>query len=78
MYIITFVATNNDTYESMELALSPSKKDSEGDAFVVDMFFENLPTKAQIEKMVSDTYDGVWEPDLSTIRVFKVQEIRQD
>jgi len=72
-YIITFVAINNDTYESniftLHYSVTPDDDESEK-----DIVFKELPKN--IINEVKSTYDGVWEPELDTIEVFKVEKIK--
>ena len=81
MFIVTFTACNNDTYESSEMTLRHcinSKKEQDElneDELQYDMFFKKLPSRKQIKEMVKSAYDGVWEPDLKSIRAFQVIEI---
>jgi len=81
MYIVTYAATNNDTYESQQCVLRRcinSKKEQEElnpEELEYDMMFEKLPTVRTIRKWVRDTYDGVWEPDMKSIKAYSVKEV---
>ncbi len=57
-YLITYVAVNNDTY----------------DENVFTLLFEELPDN--LTKVVKDTYNtnGVWVPDVHSIRLFNLEE----
>jgi hypothetical protein len=78
MFIITYIATNNDTYKSREFTLQhPVLKDGEGfdEDFAEDYeytaYWEKKPKN--VKKLVENTYDGVWEPDLKSIKVAEVK-----
>ena len=77
MFIIAFSATNNDTYATNEMILkqNPIEDTEYPDIDDYEMIFDELPSKEKIEEMVKNTYDGVWEPIIDSIRVFKVEEI---
>ena len=72
MYIITYIAINNDTYENAPFTLhfniDPDNEESEQ-----DIIFKELPDN--IKEAVEFTYDGVWQPQLDTIRVYKLEKV---
>jgi hypothetical protein len=74
MFIITYRAVNNDTYEdcpfTLQFQIDPENEESEH-----DIFFEKLPDN--IKEAVEFTYDGVWLPQLDTIQVFNLQEVKE-
>jgi hypothetical protein len=74
MYIITFQAINNDTYENAPFVLE-RKLDPDSDESERVVTFETLPLN--IKEEVEFTYDGVWLPQLDTIQVFKVEEVKE-
>lgn len=61
-YLVTYKAINNDTYVEETMTL----------------LFERIPSN--IKKIVKDTYNenGVWEPQLTTIRVYNLSELAID
>jgi len=73
MYIITYRAINNDTYEeapfTLEYPINPDNKES-----MNDIVFKELPKN--IKEIVESTYDGVWQPQFDTITVYKVKKIK--
>jgi hypothetical protein len=81
MYIITYVAVSNDTYESRQFVLQKcinSKAEQEelnSEDLEYEMMLETLPTQRTAKRWVKDTYDGVWEPDLKSVKVYKVEEV---
>jgi len=71
MFIITYIAINNDTYENDVFTLHyKSDPDDEGPSCI---FFKELPD--DIKQVVEFTYDGVWLPQLDTIEVHKVEKV---
>ena len=58
-YAILFTSINNDTYEESEELRG---------------VYDELETMKEIEEIVKNTYDGVWEPVIDTIQVFKLEE----
>lgn len=72
MYIISYQAVNNDTYENAPFVLNfpidPESLESE-----MDIVFKELPDN--IREAVEFTYDGVWQPQLDTIEVYKLEKI---
>ncbi len=76
MFLITYLAMNDDEcegYESRQFALKyPSNPDDAPQA-EYRVLFKELPEN--IREAVENTYDGVWEPNLDTIKVYKVEKI---
>ena len=71
MYIITYYAINNDTDCGNWQILRHNIGDEEEPDW--DILFKEIPD--DLEKVVENTYDGVWEPDIDNIIVYKVKEI---
>ena len=72
MFVITYQAVNNDTYEDNIFILhcNPDPNNEESKA---SMFFDSLPEK--MEEAVEATYDGVWVPQTDSIKVFVIKEV---
>ena len=72
MYIITYQAINNDTYENapftIQVDLDPDNEESEK-----DIILKELPDN--IKEVVEFTYDGVWQPQLDTIEVYELKKV---
>ena len=72
MYIITYAAINNNTYEkSMFTLYHPI--DPYDEKAAQSFFFYRVPD--DIKKVVESTYDGVWDPQLETIEIYKVEKV---
>ena len=71
MFLITFEADNNDTFETKEHILYDCEDYGEGPEDC-SMFWEKVPK--DVKKRVKDTYDGVWVPDIKTIKIRQVKE----
>jgi hypothetical protein len=84
MYIISCIASNNDTYQNKEFFCSrctntPEEKENlNPEELTYESVFKELPTQKEIIKLVKGCYDGVWVPDLDTIRVYKIEEIKME
>ncbi len=74
MYIIRYVATNNDTHEFNTFFL---RKDTRiGNNPSSDIIFSEIPEN--LKKMVNNNYNGVWEPDINSIQVYEVKEVENN
>lgn len=54
-FAVIFNAINNDTYADWDRVI---------------LLYELPNTAKEIDRMVENTYDGVWEPNLKTIEVY--------
>ena len=68
-HLVTFNACNNDTYQDVVQTILFYEL-----PVINDKRFFKYDIK-EIEKMVKDTYDGVWEPDIKTIEVFDLNKV---
>ena len=74
MFIITYIAINNDTYEEAEFTLRYCINPDNMDNSIPEVIFPELPEN--IKEEVEFTYDGVWQPQLDTIKVYEVKEVK--
>lgn len=78
MFMITYRATNKNTYEMKEIVLrqlvSKQKHEVLEEVLKYETLFKELPQ--DIKNDVIKTDDGVWVPNVDTIRIFKVEEIK--
>lgn len=80
MYIITFVAVNNDTYEDSTFFLQcPILEDGEqfdeecSEEYEYEKLWKEIPSDCR--ERVEESYDGVWEPQLDSIEVYDVTKV---
>ena len=72
MFIVAYRSISNDTYQDLPFLLA-FKVEPDNEDSGTDIFFKELPDN--IKEEVEFNYDGVWQPQLDTIEVYKVEKI---